>query len=168
MDTLFLERILTDGLLLVIVIGAIILGSLYANPRLWLQDYPKAIRAKVPPNTPQEKRIQKILTVLFLGSAVGILYYSGTQLKTANGGTLSFLTAWLHTFILFNIFNLFDALVIDYLFLTLMKPSFMILPGTTLAEYTIFNDWRLHVGNYLKGVILGAVFSLPIAFFITR
>jgi hypothetical protein len=105
--------------------------------------------------------------VLFLGSMIGILYYSNAQLKAANGGSITFLTAWLNTFILFNIGNLFDAVVIDWLILTMMKPKFMILPGTTLAEYAMFNDWRLHLGNYVKGVVIGAVFSLPIAFVAT-
>jgi hypothetical protein len=167
MDGLSLPRIALDGLLLVSLMTVIVVGSLYANPRLWLQDYPKSIRAKVAPNTSQEKRAQKILMVLFLGSMIGVLYYSNAQLKAANGGSISFGTAWLNTFILFNIVNLFDAVVIDWLFLTLMKPKFIVLPGTTIAEYAVFNDWRLHVGNYLKGVVIGAVFSLPIAFVAT-
>jgi hypothetical protein len=166
MDGLSLQRILLDGLLLIGVMGVIILGSLVANPRLWLNDYPKAIRAKVPPNTREEKRVQGILMLLFLGSMIGVLYYSAAQLKAANGGSISFLTAWLHTFLLFNIGNLFDAVVIDFLILTLMKPKFMILPGTDIAEYAVYNDWRLHTVNYLKGVVIGAVFSLPIAFIV--
>jgi hypothetical protein len=167
MDELSLQRLLIDGLLLMGVMGVIILGSLVANPRLWLQDYAASIRAKVPPNTPGEKRAQRILMVLFLGSLIGILYYSAAQLKAANGGSISFLTAWLHTFLLFNIGNLFDAVVIDYLILTLMKPRFMMLPGTQIADYAIFDDLRLHVANFLKGVVIGAVASVPIAFVVS-
>lgn len=167
MDGLSLYRVIIDGLLLCGVMGVIILGSLYANPRLWLQDYPRAIRAKVPPNTREEKRIQWIVGLLFLGSMIGILYYSTAQLKAANGGTISFLTAWVHSFLLFNIGNLFDAVVIDYLILIVMKPKFMVLPGTEIADYGEFNDWRLHMVNYLKGIAIGAVFSLPIAFLAT-
>jgi hypothetical protein len=121
MDTLSLQRLLSDGALLVGVIGVIILGSLVINPRLWLNDYPKEIRAKVPPNTPEEKRVQWVVFVLFLGSMIGIIYYSAAQLKADNGGSISFLTAWLHTFLLFNIANLFDAVVIDLLILTVCR-----------------------------------------------
>jgi hypothetical protein len=166
-DGLSLQRIVLDGLLLVSVIGVILVGSAYYNARLWLQDFPKAVRAKVAPNTPQEKREQIALMVLFLGSIIGVLYYSNAQLKSANGGVISFGTAWLNTFILFNIGNLFDAVVLDWLVLTVMKPRFMLLPGTTIADYAEFDDWRWHVGNYVKGVVIGAVFSLPIAFVAT-
>jgi hypothetical protein len=151
MDSLSLQRLILDGLLLWAVMGVIILGSLYANPRLWLRDYPKSIQAKVPPNTPGERRVQWVLMLLFLGWMVGLLYYSATQVKAANGGTISFLTAWAHTFLLFNIGNLFDALVIDWLILTVMKPKFMILPGTDMAEYAVYHDVRLHLTNYLRG-----------------
>jgi hypothetical protein len=27
-------------------------------------------------------------------------------------------------------------------------------------------NWRMHTVNYLKGVVIGAVFSLPIAFIV--
>ena len=58
MNMLPLTDILIYGLLMSIVTGVLILGSLYINPRIWLQDYPAEIRAKVPPNTPDEKRAQ--------------------------------------------------------------------------------------------------------------
>jgi hypothetical protein len=57
--------------------------------------------------------------------------------------------------------------VIDYLILTLMKPKFMILPGTQIADYAMYNDLRLHAASYVKGVVIGAVFSLPIAFVVS-
>lgn len=153
-------HLLNWGLLLCALMGIIVMGSLYANPRLWLQDYPAEIKTKVPPNTPQEKRLQWGLAVVFIGGMIAILYISTIQLKAS--GTLTFFTAWLNAFLLFNIGNLFDAVVLD-LPLAILKPKFMILPNTQLADYAIFNDWRLHVGNYIKGVIIGAVFALPIA-----
>lgn len=163
MDALSLSRILTDGLILSVVLGIVILGSLYFNPRLWLSDYPKEMQAKVPPPTPSEKRLRGLVAGLFLTVIIGWLYASTAQLKAANGGSIPFLAAWLNTFLVFNIFNLFDAVVIDYLILTLMKPRFAILPGTEGMEY-LYLDWRLHVGNYLKGIVVCAVLGLPIAF----
>jgi hypothetical protein len=167
MDTLSIQRIITDGLFISVVLTIVILGSLYIHPRLWLQDYPKEIREKVPPLSHTEKRWRGVVAVLFLATMVGGLYYSAAQLKAANGGTISFLSAYLHTVIVFNIFNLFDAVVIDYLILTLMKPKFIILPGAKGMEY-LFNNPRMHIANYLKGIVFCAVFSLPIAFIITR
>jgi len=50
------ERIAIDDGMLSLVGGAIILGSLHANPRLWLQDFPDDIRAAVPPKSTAERR----------------------------------------------------------------------------------------------------------------
>ena len=140
MDTLSVQRLVTDGALLMGVMGVIIFGSLYLNPRLWLHDYPKSIQAKVPGNTPEEKRVQWVVLVLFLGALIGILYFSAAQLKADNGGSISFLTAWLHVYLLFSIGNLFDAVVIDLLILTALKPRFMFLPGTVIADYAALHD----------------------------
>ncbi len=40
------QRVVIDGTLLSLILGAMIMGSLVYNPRLWLQDYPKAVQAK--------------------------------------------------------------------------------------------------------------------------
>jgi len=162
MNTLSRERILIDGSLLSLAMGIIIFGSLIYNARLWLQDYPKEIRAKVPPNTPQEKRLQRLMMIPFLLFMLGVPVYSTYLLRAENGGTISFLSAYLNVFFVLNLFNLFDAVVIDALVLALMKPKFAILPGTEGMAY-LFGDWRLHLKNYVKGIVFCTVFSLPLA-----
>jgi hypothetical protein len=96
-----------------------------------------------------------------------LLFFIGPALSTAslradNGGSLSFAIAYLHIFLVLNLFNLFDAVVIDLLILTFAKPRFMILPGTTLADYDGLHDWGLHLRNYLKGIVISAVLALPV------
>ena len=60
-----------------------------------------------------------------------------------------------------NIFNLFDAVVIDLAALAWLKPGFALLPGTTWDDMAV--SPRFHLINYLKGVVLCTVISLPIA-----
>lgn len=163
--TLSLPQILVDGLILSLVISVVILGSLYANARLWLQDYPPEMRAKVPPLTRREKTAQYVVVVLFLAAAIAALYYSSSRLLAANGGTVTFLTAFIHVALVLNIFNLWDAVVLDYLLLARMKPHFAILPGTEGMEY-LFEDWGMHIRNYLKGIIICTVLSIPAALII--
>ncbi|MBI5667471.1 MAG: hypothetical protein HZC41_05640 [Chloroflexi bacterium] len=165
MITLSLSQILMDGLILSIAVGVVIIGSLAANARLWLHDYPAAMQAKVPPLTRRERQARLVVTALFLAAAVGALAYSGSRLLIANGGTVSFLTAYLHVFFVLNLFNLFDAVVIDWLLIAMLKPRFVILPGTEGMEY-LFHDWGLHLRNYLKGILFCAVISLPTALII--
>lgn len=162
MDTLSLARILIDGAILSLISGVIILGSLYYNPRLWLNDYPKPIQAKVPPATKREKRLQRIVVIPFLLALIGVPLYSTVLLKQQFGGEISFLSAYLNAFFIANIFNLFDAVVIDLLILTFMKPKFAVIPGAEGMEY-LYRDWNIHLVNYVKGVVFCAVFSLPIA-----
>ncbi|HLV36428.1 MAG TPA: hypothetical protein VKY59_14980 [Spirillospora sp.] len=160
---LSLERIVIDGILISLAIGVLIMGSLIYNPRLWLNDYPEAIRRQVPPLTPAEKRAQRIVLIPFLLLMLVGPYLSVAGLRADSGGSLPFVTAYLHVFLLLNIFNLFDAVIIDLAVLTLLKPRFMILPGTAAADYAALHDWGLHLRNYLKGIIFCAVLALPVA-----
>lgn len=166
MDSLSFKRVLIDGSLLCAVMGILIFGSLYLNPRLWLQDYPKEMQAKTPPLTPREQWARAVFAVTIMLLVVGIPFLSVRQLRADTGGSITFLLAFVNTYLVFQMFNLFDAVVIDFLVLTLMKPKFAVLPGAEGMEY-LYHDWRMHVRNYLKGVIIGLVFCAPIAFLAT-
>jgi hypothetical protein len=160
---LSISRILTDGTLLSLAMGVLIIASLIYNPRIWLQDYPEAVRKLVPPLSDAEKRAQRILMIPFLLLFLVGPYLSTTALRAEQGGVLPFTVAYLNAFLVLNIFNLFDAVVIDLLILTVGKPRFMILPGTTLADYGWMYDWGMHLRNYLKGIAVAAVLALPVA-----
>lgn len=162
MDTLILSRVVVDGTLLSLLLGALIIGSLLWNPRLWMQDYPEPIRARMAPLTPAEKRDRGLLTVPFLGILLVVPLVSTYLVFQANGGTLSFLTAYLHIFLLLSMFNLFDAVVIDWLFIVVMKPKAVMVPEAAGLEYTM-SDRRMHLVNFLKGVAFCLVFSAPLA-----
>lgn len=163
--TLSFAQVLMDSLLLTAVFTLVVMGSLYLNPRLWLQDYPAEMRAKVPPLTRREKLAQYVLTALFVLACGGALAYAGSRLLIANGGTVSLLTAYVHIALMLNFVNLFDAVVLDYLLLARLKPRFAILPGTEGLEY-LFDDLGMHWRNYLKGVMICSVLALPIALII--
>jgi hypothetical protein len=161
LDSLDVQRILFNGTLFSLTLGVIIIGSLIYNPRLWLQDYPKPIRDKVPPLSSSEKRDRAIVGILFLGTMVGGLILISLQLRTSYGSALPFGTAYLHSFLIMSMFNLFDALVID-LPIAVLKPRFVIIPGAEGMEY-LLQDYRQHFVNFLKGVLFCAIFSLPFA-----
>jgi hypothetical protein len=163
---LSIERILLDGAALSLGMAALIFGSLKHNPRLWLQDYPEAIRQRVAPLTDAEKRQQKMLMIPFLLLFLGLPVLSANSLRAADSA-LPLLTAYLHIALLLNIFNLFDAVVIDLLVLTFMKPRFASLPGTEGLE-AHYRDWGLHARNFLKGVVICWVLALPLALLAAR
>ncbi len=158
-------QIVTDGLLLSAVLGTVILISLYVNPRIWIQDYPEAIRVRIPPLNAHEKRQRIFFGVLFMGGMIGMTLYFGLQVRAQQGGAVSFGAVFAHLFLVFNIFNLFDALILDYLFLGLLRPAFALVPEVAGMEHVLV-DARLHLVNYLKGIFFAALFCLPLAAFI--
>jgi hypothetical protein len=165
LDSSALQRTLLNGIFLSLLLGNIILASLMYNVRLWLSDFPKPIQAKVPPLSPREKRDQSVLTVLFMGVLLGGLILETVQLRMDNpgaAGTLTFGTAYLHVFILLAIFNLFDAIVLDWIVLTLLKPKCTIPSGAEGMEHLLYDPGKQR-RDFLKGMVFCAIGSLPFA-----
>ena len=135
---------------------------IFYNARLWLQDYPQAIRDRVPPLSPAEKRERAVVAMLFIGLLLGGLTLEALRIRAEQSDSLTFGAAYLQIFLFLFIFNLFDALVIDLFILTLFKPRFAILPGAEGMEY-LFNDYRKHLGGFLKGTVFCTLASLPFA-----
>jgi hypothetical protein len=162
LDSLALQRILINGTVLSLVLGVIILASLKYNARLWLQDYPKPIRDKVPPLSATEKRERAVVAVVVIGILLGGAVLQIAQLRASPAGTITFGAAYLSIFLVLAMFNLFDALVLDLIILTLFTPRFVILPGAEGMEY-LFHDYRKHLTDFLKGMVFCAVASVPFA-----
>jgi hypothetical protein len=166
-DELSGELLLRDGAVLCGVLGTLVMGSLYYNPEMWLQDYPPDVRAKYGPPRRPGTRLQQILVagpmiLLFLFWPVR----STRRLRARNGGRLSFPAAFLHAAGILGLFNLFDAVVLDYLILTRMQPRFAILPGTEgMAGY---QDLGLQARAFLKGNLFVLVGGLVMAWFTHR
>lgn len=143
--------------------GVIAMGGLIYNARIWLGDYPAAIQAAVPPLDAAEKRTRNRFAIFFFVAMLGFIAFVLLRVRALEGGDLSFRGAFLGLFIPLQMVNLFDAVVLDWLILAVMKPKFAILPG---AEHLVseFEDVRFHLVNFAKGVVictvLPAVFAL--------
>src|ERR1041385_3731811 len=162
LDSFALQRVLINGTVLSLVMGVLVLGSLIYNARLWLQDYPKPIRDKVPPLSATEKRQRVVVAVVFMSILFGGVLFTALQLRASQAEQISFGTAYLYIFLMLLIFNLFGALVLDLFIITLLKPRFVILPGAEGMEY-LFNDYRKHLSDFLKGMVFCVVASVPFA-----
>ena len=159
MEGLPLAYILQYGLVFSLGFAILILGGLYLNPRLMLASYPAEVQAQQPPLTPAEKRQQIVFGVLVWGYALGGLFYFTAQLA-ARSGEAAFLPLFLGTYLVFEIVNLFDLLVIDYWLLLVLKPKSLFIPGSlALAQEQGFG---FHFKGFLKGSVLGAVISAAI------
>lgn len=160
MDGLLISDILLHGLILSIGISLIILGGTAVNPRMMLNEYPPEIQARVPPITTAEKRGQILVMVCFLGFMLLVLIYSNAQV-VARSGEASFVPLFVNTYLVFEIFNLFDLIVLDYWVLLVLKPKFLFIEGVeSLEEYQPFTH---HLKGFYKGLLIGLVLSLIIA-----
>lgn len=157
---LLLHRILFDGLALSLVGSVIILSSLAANPRYWLQDYPKAIQDAVPKKTPAEKRAATLWGIPFLLALIGGMAISGILLKRGMPDA-RFLTVYADTLGVALLFNTWDLLVLDWLIFCTITPSFLVIPGT--AGMPGYKDYKHHVIAFITGALSSVVIAAIIA-----
>jgi hypothetical protein len=151
-----LERILTDGLVLSLAFTALVVGSLKLNYRLWIQDFPPDIRAMVPPKTGAEKRQTVLVAVplfaiILTGPLVSVL------LTEAAHGQLGFLRAWLHAYLVWQVVNVWDLLVLDWIGFLFVDPANPPIPGTAGAKG--YRDYLFHFVGFLKGSAMGVVIA---------
>lgn len=74
-----------------------------------------------------------------------------------------FLPALAFSAIALLLFNLYDLIVLDWLFFCTIQPRAMVLPGT--AGMAGYGDYRFHFTGFLKGLGFTLVGSLVIALF---
>jgi hypothetical protein len=79
----------------------------------------------------------------------------------ARTGQAAFLPLFLGTYLVFEIVNLFDLLVIDYLVLLVLKPKSLFIPGALALVQE--QGYGFHFKGFLKGSVLGVVLSAAIA-----
>jgi hypothetical protein len=119
MTVLFI--ILGYGTALSLMLSALLLTMIRANPRLMLQDYPKDIQATVPPKPPTEQRQTRGVGAVLLLLALAFPVAAALSAKAARHGFLGiFLSASGVPFL----FNVVDWLILDWLIFCTFTPTF--------------------------------------------
>jgi hypothetical protein len=155
---IILNHSLVYGLILSAALSVLILVSLKINPEMWLQDYPPDVKAAWGPMSDKARRQRAIFVIPFFGAITGTLILATMRLGDALGGTPPFPAVFATAAIIAAIFNFVDAVIIDWLILTVLWPSLGVLPGTEgMAGY---RDMRLQAVNFLKGFVFAAAAGL--------
>lgn len=152
-----LTRAVLDGALLSAAACVLIFASLRANPRIWLNDFPPDLRAAVPPKTADEQRQSLLWGLPFMALLLGWPIVS-TMLVAAAAGTVTFLSLWLHAFVVVLVFNLADLLLVDWLVLCTFTPRAFVLPGT--EGMPGYKDYWHHFRGFLIGTVVSAVLAI--------
>ena len=148
------KLLLIDGFTICVLIGALVAFSFRWKPRIWLRDLPEDIQELAKPMTTAEKR-----WVAIVGLLVIAMLFSGMVVSTLRFGVEDgFLLATLHAYLLFQLFNLFDLLVLDWGMMMLINPAKPPIAGTENARG--YRDFGFHAGQSLKGIALGAPFAI--------
>ena len=157
---MLLYHSIKQGLLFALLFnGYILLLMVSFSPRIWgYSDYSEEIKAKVPPQTRQERRTAAIISIPFLVITFGIPVYSLWTLKDQLGGEIPFLTAFIHLFVIFMIGTLGDLVILDWFIVSRITPKFVMIPGTSEEDYKDFSHhYRGHLWAAIPIVILCAV-----------
>ena len=145
---------LQHGAILSILASLYLLIILRINPRLFLQDYPEDIQRQVPPKSPREKRLSLWFGIPFLLLLIAAPTLSTLALMLQEGRQATFFELFLNAAGVVFIFNLVDLLILDWLIFCLIRPRFLIIPGT--KEEASYKDYAYHFKAFwLLAVLCG-------------
>jgi hypothetical protein len=134
---------------------------LFTSPRVWgYSDYSESIKAKVPPQTKQEKRLAILIAVPWLLFSAGFPIYSTFVLKSKFGGEIPFWLAFLNVFVLVFLVVLGDLVILDWLIVSKFTPEFVIIPGTEEADY---KDFSHHYKAHARAAVPLALVCMVLA-----
>lgn len=149
------------GLALSVIMTIMIVVSLLINKEMWLQDYPDDVKAKWGPMSQKAKRQRAVFAVFFFGVMIGAMVYAVIRLERVLGIPPTFLAVFASIVIILSMFNLTDAVIIDWLILMVLWPGLGVLPGTEgMAGY---KDMQLWTKNLLKGFVFAPIAGLLVA-----
>jgi hypothetical protein len=156
--TTLIKESLWMSLAFSILMTVLLMGGILANREMLLNDYPPDVKAKWGPISEKARTPRIVYAVLLFAAIFGALAWVPIRLTTVLGETPSFLALFVSVAIIYQVFNLFDAFIIDLLLLMTLFPHLMYLPGTEgMAGY---HDMKLWTVNLFKGIPISLLMAL--------
>ena len=165
------HRVVRDGLLLSVVFSAIIVGTALIDPWIMLENYPPAIRELVTPPDDLPVVLPVVIGVGMMVVLVWLMVRSVVALERDRGGRLGLAGAALHAWLLFQVVNLWDVVILDWLLFVTIQPAAFLLPGT--EGHPAYDDYLFHLkesyahpvpwlGGLVGSLIVGGIATLVI------
>lgn len=150
---MIVEHLLTHGLLYAVVVtGYLFILMISTSPRVWgYNDYPQAIKDKVPPQTENEKRLAMLVALPWFVFAFGFPIYSTLILKARLSNDISVWMAFLNLLVLFLFASIGDLVILDWLVVSKITPGFVVIPGSEKQDYKGFSH---HFKAHLKSLVV--------------
>lgn len=149
------------GLILTVILAAGLIGALWYNPEIILNDYPPDVKAAYgPARNPNSKRQARWLGLFMFVAVFGLLAAALESLPRpltfAAGYWYGLVTIWA----VLMTFNLADLLLLDFP-LVFFQPRRFALPGTEGMQG--YKDYRFHIRGFFIGTAGITVASLVLA-----
>ncbi len=154
---------LTHGLFYALAVNLyLFLMMVTTSPRVWgYADYSDEIKAKVPPQTPHEKRLALLISLPWFIFTFGFPIYSSFALKASLGGEIPYWTALLNVLVLVLLATFGDLVILDWLIISKITPAFVIIPGTDVTDYRDFSHhFKAHARAVIPLLVVSVVISL--------
>jgi len=147
------------------ILFTMILVAVRVNPEIMLRDYPPDVQAEHGPMSDRSKRQRLLVAILVLAVMFGVIVASLAPILDDAEAAGLFPTVFVHFFVMFSVFNVLDWLVLDWLIVVRLRPSFLTLPGTKgMAGY---RDYAFHFRGFLIGIPITLAASLLLAALVT-
>ena len=161
--------IISNALVFGVVLGSILFTTILVvvriNPEIMLRDYPPDVQAEHGPMSDRSKRQKLSAATLVLAVMFGVIVASLAPILGDAEAAGLFPTMFVHFFVMFSVINVLDWLVLDWLIVVSIRPSFLILPSTEgMAGY---RDYAFHFRGFLIGIPITLAASLLLAALIT-
>jgi hypothetical protein len=152
------------GLAMSAVLTVIVLASLYYNPLIGLKDYPPEVLRKGRKRQPKDTQQHRYyFGIPFLLVTVGSVILALTRIPQATGGEFTFIYAFLTAATVLLFFNLVDLLVIDGLLGMVVRPKFMVVPGT--EGMPAYRNTTFYLKSFLRSSLMILLYSVAFAAF---
>lgn len=149
------------GMLLSILMSSVIFATLYLCPQIWVSDAPEDIQRAIGPISAHDLRLKQLIGIPTMLAVLAILVAAILQLNTLAKGALTFWDVAISTFLIIQVFNLVDLVIIDWLVVVTLRPAFLVVPGT--EDLQGYRAYRFHLVAFLKGVVGSLMMSALIA-----
>jgi hypothetical protein len=149
MNNLILNALIY-GAVLSVVLVIIMVTSATIAPDMWVGDYPPDIKEKYGPMSEKARKVRPYIAIVFFTAMLLFPILALFRLEAQSAVPVNLGSAFLTSFLIFLVFNLFDLLILDWLLFATLHPKTMVLPGTEgMAGYS---DYRFHFVGFLKGL----------------
>lgn len=152
---------LAIGILLSAVETIMTVVSFLINKEMCLDKYSPEVKAKWGPISGKARRQHFLFAFFFFGMLISALAYDVIRLERLSAAPPSFLAIFTSIVIVLSLFNLVDAVIIDWLILQVLWPGLARLPGT--EDLAGNRDKRRWAKNLLKGFELAPLAGLLVA-----